>query len=168
MTTRSVILATALAGALGGLAALATGCGPAEFSGTAYYNGPSMAYVGPGVQVVSDYDYPVFYADNFYWRYDDGAWYRSDVYNGGWVSVSSVPYAVRSVDRPYAYVHYHVRPGEGRVYAAPRGYSRPTYAPRGQRVERPAPAAPPARALPPPARPVPRATRIPADRDHRP
>ena len=65
-------------------AALAGGC---TASGTAYYGGggtltattvaPDLVYVSPGVQVVADYDYPVFYADNFYWRFDSGRWYRS-------------------------------------------------------------------------------------------
>ena len=54
----------------------------------------------PGVQVVADYDEPVFYSDNFYWRYDSGNWYRSPYYNRAWVSVSAPPVAVRQIQRP--------------------------------------------------------------------
>ncbi|HTJ44800.1 MAG TPA: hypothetical protein VL463_21990 [Kofleriaceae bacterium] len=99
--------------------------------GTAYYDAPSMAYVSPGVQVVADYDYPVFYADNYYWRYDAGAWYRSPYYDSGWVSVSHVPYGVARVDRPWVYSHYHVR-GPTYYRTGARVYSHPV--PRGQRV----------------------------------
>lgn len=50
-------------------AALATGCAArvgyrASVSGEAY--GPDLVYVAPGVQVIADYDQPIFYADNFY------------------------------------------------------------------------------------------------------
>lgn len=93
-------------------AALAGGC---TASGTAYYGGggtltattvaPDLLYVSPGVQVVADYDYPVFYADNFYWRFDNGHWYRSSWYTGGW-AYATPPYVVARIDRPYAYRHY--------------------------------------------------------------
>ena len=93
-------------------AALAGGCAG---SGTAYYStsgtltattvAPDLVYVSPGVQVVADYDDSVFYADNYYWRYDDGRWFRSSWYTGGWV-YASPPRAVLSIDRPYAYWRY--------------------------------------------------------------
>ena len=146
MRARSAIFAAAVAFALG------AGCGPAEVSGTAYYTTPSLAYVSPGVSVVADYDYPIFYADNFYWRWYDGAWYRSPYYYGGWISVSAPPYAVARIDRPWLYSHYRmggtVRYG-GPVYygGAWRGGVRPGYT----------------------VRPVPRGMRMPARpaRDHR-
>jgi hypothetical protein len=93
------------------LAALAaTGCFSEE-SGYGYTTGyasvsPGLVYVSPGVQVIADYDYPVFYSDNYYWRYDNGLWYRSGGYNGGWVAWGDVPYGVRSINQPYNYVHY--------------------------------------------------------------
>ena len=83
-----------------------------------------MVYVGDGVQVIADYDYPVFYSDNYYWRYDNGLWYQSSGYNGGWVVTYDVPVRVRSIDRPYSYVHYR---GEGNANwnggAYNRGYN---------------------------------------------
>jgi len=104
-------------------AALAGGC-----AGEAYYSGggtvtattvaPDLVYVSPGVQVVADYDYPVFYADNYYWRYDNGIWYRSSWYTGGW-AYATPPRTVLSIDRPYAYRRY--RPSG---YVSSRGYVR--------------------------------------------
>jgi len=72
---------------------------------------PELVYVSPGVYVIADYDEPIFYSDNYYWLYRDGYWYRSSYYSGGWVTVSSTPYAIARIDRPHAYVRYR---GEGR------------------------------------------------------
>ena len=55
---------------------------------------------------MTGHDYPVFYANNVYWRYDRGYWYRSPTYRGGWAVAYNVPYNVRRIDRPYAYVHH--------------------------------------------------------------
>jgi len=70
------------------------------------YAAPQMEYVGPGVQVITDYDYPVFYSDGYYWRYDGGLWYRSGFYNRGWGVSYNVPMGVRGISRPEGYVHY--------------------------------------------------------------
>jgi hypothetical protein len=112
-------------------AALAGGC---TGSGTAYYGGggtltattvaPDLVYVSPGVQVVADYDYPVFYADNYYWRFDNGHWYRSSWYTGGW-AYATPPYAVARIDRPYAYRHY--RPSGYISRREYRDHRRPVY-----------------------------------------
>lgn len=75
------------------------------------YGAPSMAYVGPGVDVVMDYDYPVFFSDGYYWRYNGGLWYRSGYYDRGWSVNYNVPYAVRGISRPESYVRY--RGGSG-------------------------------------------------------
>jgi hypothetical protein len=75
----------------------------------AYATTPDLVYVQPGVQVVADYDEPVFYSDGYYWRYYDNTWYRSDYYSGGWVRYRNVPRAVVTINHPYAYVHYHAR-----------------------------------------------------------
>jgi hypothetical protein len=71
------------------------------------YAAPEMEYVGPGVQVISDYDYPVFYSDGFYWRWDGGNWYRSGFYNRGWGVAYNVPIGIRGIARPEAYAHFH-------------------------------------------------------------
>jgi hypothetical protein len=55
---------------------------------------------------VADYDEPVFFTDGFYWRFYDGYWYRSNNYSTGWYFIERPPYAVLSIDRPYAYAHY--------------------------------------------------------------
>src|SRR5215831_1076046 len=95
---------------LGILIFVATGCAATGEVGVAYAApAPDLVYVGPGVQVIADYDYPVFFSNGLYWRYDGGVWYRSRSYAGGWAVTYDVPVAVRHVDRPAAYVHYHGR-----------------------------------------------------------
>jgi hypothetical protein len=97
----------------------------------------------PGVQVVYDTDVPVFYSDNFYWRFDGGIWYRSTVHTGGWAVYNDPPERIRHIDRPTQYSHYRPatytpraqRPG----YVPPRrvgtttttrpGYTRPATSP---------------------------------------
>ena len=93
---------------LGSLAlGLGTGCAVRTRGAVAYTDpAPSLVYVSPGVSVIADYDYPVFYSDNYYWRYDGGLWYRSSSYRGGWVSSVNVPVSVRRIDRPQAYIRY--------------------------------------------------------------
>ena len=66
---------------------------------------PDLVYVGPGVQVIADYDEPIFYSDGFYWRQDGGVWYRSTYYTSGWV-YATPPRAIVTIDRPYNYRHY--------------------------------------------------------------
>jgi hypothetical protein len=88
----------------------AAGC-YSEEPGVAYsasygYAGPDMEVVAPGVQVIADYDYPVFFSDGFYWRYDAGYWYRSPYYDRGWIGVREVPYGLRGVRDPWIYSHY--------------------------------------------------------------
>jgi len=134
---RSIVAASLMA------AALATGCA-ATVATDAY--GPDLVTVSPGVQVIADYDEPIFYSDGFYWRYYGDTWYRSTYYTGGWV-YARPPVAVLHINQPYAYRHY--RPA-GWV-----GHPRGGYA-GGPRYVAPAPAyrgTPPAayRGTPPPA-----------------
>ena len=159
---RSLLAASLLA------AALAVGCA-ATVAADAY--GPDLVTVSPGVQVIADYDEPIFYSDGFYWRYNSGVWYRSTYYTGGWV-YARPPVAVMRIDRPYAYRYYrpqgyvgHARYGSPR-YVAPaptagyRGTPPPAYrgAPPAAAARRPpatyAPA-PAYRGTPPAARPAP-------------
>jgi len=86
------------------------------------YSAPELVYVSPGVQVIADYDYPVFYSSGVYWRYDGGVWYRSRTYRSGWVVTRDVPVAVRRIDRPSRYVHVR---GHGKAVAHGRDQRRP-------------------------------------------
>ena len=89
---------------------------------------PEMEVVTPGVQVVAvDYDYPVFFSDGAYWRYDGGVWYSSRAYSGGWAVAYNVPMGVRRIDRPYAYAHYRGRGGNGWGRPAPGYRGGPAY-----------------------------------------
>lgn len=108
-------------------AVFATGCYGTTSGSVGYSNGyyaePDMAYVGPGVSVIADYNEPIFYSDGYYWRNYNNSWYRSGYYTGGWVSASA-PYAVVSIRTPGAYVRY--RPNgyvRGGGYYGPRGYA---------------------------------------------
>jgi hypothetical protein len=177
-------------------AAALTGCYVSESAGASYSGGayveassdgyastPDLVTVNPGVQVVADYDEPVFFVDGFYWRFYDGYWYRSNNYYAGWYFYERPPVAVLRIDRPYAYAHYrpagyvarssvrYRRPEvisrDHRTYQAAPGYrAAPAYAPpaasaRDHRT--PAPAAAPMAA--PAARPA--SAPAPASRDHR-
>jgi len=140
---RGLILSAAL-----GAAAL-TGCyvqdtaGP-NYSGGAYVSASSDGYaatpdlvtVQPGVQVVADYDEPVFFVDGFYWRFNDGYWYRSNNYYAGWYFYERPPVAVLRIDRPYAYAHY--RPA-GYVARSSVRYRRPEVISRDRRSYQAAP-----------------------------
>jgi hypothetical protein len=79
-------------------------------SGQVTYSGevtaPELVVISPGVQVIADYDEPIFYSENYYWRMDGGTWYRSHDHTRGWARVDVVPVTIRSIDRPSAYVHY--------------------------------------------------------------
>lgn len=72
-----------------------------------YVEPTAYVYVNPDVQVIEDYDYPVFYSGGLYWRYDGGVWYSSSWHDRGWVVEHNVPTAVVHIDRPEGYVHYH-------------------------------------------------------------
>ena len=181
---RRIIMLSALVTAI----SLAGGC---VATGSGYYGGtvtattvaPDLVYVSPGVQVVADYDYPIFYADNYYWRFDSGRWYRSSWYTGGW-AYASPPYVVARIERPHTYRHYRpsgyvsrrgnvrdhrdhrtTRPAyrETRPVYRDTRQVRPTPAPavRDHRTTRPAPA--PAARDHRTTRPTP----APATRDHR-
>jgi hypothetical protein len=67
---------------------------------------PDLVEAAPGVQVVADYDTPVFFNSGLYWRYNDGGWYSSSVYTGGWEYKASPPSVIVSIDRPERFVHY--------------------------------------------------------------
>lgn len=80
-----------------------------EPAGVAYSGSvttPDLVAVGPGVNVIADYDEPIFSADGFYWWFYDGFWYRSGAYTGGWVYVATPPIVVTRITQPHLYRHY--------------------------------------------------------------
>jgi hypothetical protein len=144
--TKYLLIGSAL-----GLSILAGGCVVRSGVGvqtTAYYEEPTLAYVGPGVWVITDYSEPVFYSDNYYWAYRGGYWYRSSIYTGGWIRVYSVPHRVRGIHNPHYYVRYRP-PHHVQTRPAPRV--------RDHRYSSPGA---PGRATPPPRS----NTRVPAQR----
>jgi hypothetical protein len=87
--------------------ALVGGCaGSGQFRYTSNVAAPELVVISPGVQVIADLDEPIFYSDNYYWRNQGGSWYRSTSHTRGWARVEVAPVAIRSIDRPSAYVHY--------------------------------------------------------------
>jgi hypothetical protein len=78
--------------------AVALGCGTYTVTGSS--RSPELAYVGPGVYAVTHYDYPVFYTDSYYWRYDSGRWYRSHRADGDWEYAPIPPASLRSHEQP--------------------------------------------------------------------
>lgn len=109
-----------------------------------YSEPPTLLYIGPEIWVVRDAEYPIYYSDGFYWSYYGDTWYRSDTYDGGWISVSLYTVPTRIIHRDHtAYIHYRGRGEPTRV--APRGPAmRPASLdrlPPGQqrRLERPLP-----------------------------
>jgi hypothetical protein len=153
-------------------ATLAAGCfGTVGYSAgvSSGGSGPDLVYAAPGVQVIADYNEPIFFSDSLYWRFDGVRWYRSAYYTGGWV-YATPPVAVRRIERPHDFVHYRPQgwvarrvPQQGPIARGHRGE-----APRIER--RPPPhAPPPSHAAPPPHAAPPQHDRPPAsnDRDHR-
>jgi hypothetical protein len=145
---RSLTLAAVLVPAL-----LLSGCAagvyaePPPTSPAPY--GPELVYAAPGVQVIADYDEPIFFADGFYWRSYNGGWYRSSIYTGGWSYYSRPPVVITRIDRPHAYAHYRPMGWRGRGAPGPRvepARTAPGTSWRGQ-----ATAPPPARPAPQPA-----------------
>jgi hypothetical protein len=96
-----------------GMAATANvGCtahayGEAESPPPAFEQPPTLVEVEPGIWVVRDYDYPVYYVGDAYWVYRDGVWYRSDAYDHGFtrMDVRVVPRVIVHRNH-YTYVHY--------------------------------------------------------------
>jgi hypothetical protein len=79
-----------------------------------------LVSVSPGVWVVEDRPDPVFYSDDYYWRYQGGVWYRSSYDDRSFVVVQphTVPVHVRTIDRPQRYIHYQA-PARARVRVSP-------------------------------------------------
>nr|HEX4313537.1 hypothetical protein [Kofleriaceae bacterium] len=75
---------------------------------------PELVDAGDGVQVIADYNEPIFFADGFYWHSSGGHWYRSHDYRRGWVEArGGVPGHVARIDHPERFRHY--RPARTRT-----------------------------------------------------
>jgi hypothetical protein len=90
--------------ATGAVGTACTATGSARYSASATM--PTMVYISPGVQVIEDYEEPIFYSSNVYWRFNGGVWYQSRSYTGGWVRVTRPPATIVRIERPSMYVHY--------------------------------------------------------------
>lgn len=90
-------------------AATLAGCAAPAEVGVNYAATPSLSYVAPGVYAVSDVETPWFFADGWYWAFDDGLWYRAPYIGGPRVRVSVVPPGLAHVSRPWGFAHYHPR-----------------------------------------------------------
>lgn len=103
-----------IAAAMATGATAATGCfisdEPAvEYSAggaVAYDGSPDLVDVSPGVQVIADYDYPVFFSGGFYWRNYGGYWYSSGTWGGGWGRSYNPPVGIVGISHPEGYAHY--------------------------------------------------------------
>jgi len=136
-TLAAVIFASAFASGCTGEVGYTTGV-----AGGGY--GPDLVYAAPGVQVIADYDEPIFFVDGFYWRNDGSSWYRSSYYTGGW-AYAPPPQAVLRIERPREYVHYRQQGYRARAQPTPvvrdhRDNRRFEPAPAPRRREAPPPA----------------------------
>jgi hypothetical protein len=113
-------------------ATLAGACAGTTYSASATLATPDLVYVSPGVYAVAGFSDPIFYANNYYWRYDDGYWYRSRFYDRGWGYVTQPPRVISRIDRPYAR-YYRDR---GRVQVDHRYRPDDRYRPREIREHR--------------------------------
>jgi hypothetical protein len=105
-----------------------------------YTEPQALVYVSPEVQVVEEFDYPVFFYSGLYYRQEGGLWYSSGYHDRGWVESVSTPNYVTSIERPESYVHYranvNARPGE--IGYRNTGYTHPVHSsPPPRYVEHP-------------------------------
>lgn len=101
---RTTLLIAALG--VGTLGSTASCVGSAEVGVAATVPAHQLVWIAPGIWVVEDYPYSVYYYDDYYWRVIDGAWYRSPYYTGGWVRIGYAPRPIVRVYRPRRYRHY--------------------------------------------------------------
>lgn len=98
--------------------------GTAEVRYRAPLTTTSMVEVRPGVYAVTDQDEPVFFADDFYWRFHADTWYRTRDANGEWLRIGRPPQTVLEIREPRRYQRYRptsrdtvvIRDREGRVH----------------------------------------------------
>jgi len=78
----------------------------AQYPGEPDDGSADLVEVSPGVEVIADYDEPIFFVDDFYWVYRGGFWWRSGWYGGGWARAEVVPERVRGIAHPESFAHY--------------------------------------------------------------
>jgi hypothetical protein len=124
LSTLVIVVSTALgAGCAGGTSGgvyASGGYASGGYSAGVYGSTPPLVEVSPDVWVIEGYNEPVFYSDNYYWLYRNGVWMRSSYYTGGWVTVRTLPYRLRTIHTPYAYVRYRA-PYGARFRQGPQG-----------------------------------------------
>ena len=111
----------------------------------AYVEPTNYVYISPEVQVIENYDYPVFFYGGLYYRNEGGVWYSSSWHDRGWAASYNAPTYITRIDRPTAYVHYHADVNARAGMPGYRAPSRPVFTNR--------PASPP-RYVEQPGRPV--------------
>jgi len=71
---------------------------------------PPLVVVSPGIYVVEDYDYEVFYVSGWYWSNRSGVWFRTRDYHGGWRRAPARYVPGKLVRMPHGrYKHFHGR-----------------------------------------------------------
>lgn len=90
-----------------------------QYAGGEEDDNGDLVEVSPGVEVVADYDEPVFFADDAYWVNRGGIWYTSGWYRGGWVRSERVPDRIVHIEHPESFRHY--RPAGFVTHAQVRG-----------------------------------------------
>jgi hypothetical protein len=73
----------------------------------AYVEPTNYVYISPEVQVIENFDYPVFFYGGLYYRNEGGVWYSSSWHDRGWGVTYSAPNYITRIDRPMGYAHYH-------------------------------------------------------------
>lgn len=94
---RSVLFALALS---------ACAASQPTFRGNVTVKSSELVVVDPDVRVVADADKPLFFAAGSYWLFHDAKWYRGASVNGPFVAERKLPWQVKKLDQPYAFVHY--------------------------------------------------------------
>ncbi len=104
--TRSILVATLLTGVgFAGAGCYTDEPGPV-YAGDDDGASADLVEISPGVEVIADYDEPIFFADDFYWVNRGGIWYSSGWYGGGWVRAGNVPPHIAGIPHPEGYAHY--------------------------------------------------------------
>jgi hypothetical protein len=100
-------------------------CVPAQVSVSAAVAPTRIVWIAPGVWVVENHEYPIYYADGFYWTHRYGNWYRSTYHDDGFIVVAPavVPRVVFLTHRPKRYVRYRA-PSHARVRVIERDRDR--------------------------------------------